>query len=190
MENDGPPLNDCCSICHSNFNVPCQANCSHWFCGSCILQVWDHGSALQPCRCPLCRRPIDLLIPTEASMRQRVNPEVGNIIARLESYNRLYGERSSGLIQRLRDLPFLLRRLLRDLLDPQRSLPLVIKARVYVAIFLSVIYLLCPVDIIPEGILGVIGLLDDLIILLICFLHVAAIYRSVLVFRHGGRGDS
>lgn len=119
-------------------------------------------------------------------MQQRINPEVANIISRLESYNRLYGERSSSLIQRLRDLPFLLRRLMRDMLDPQRSLPLVIKARVYLAVLLSAIYLLSPVDIIPEGILGIIGLLDDAIILLICFLHVAAIYRSVLVYRHGG----
>ncbi|KAJ8436940.1 hypothetical protein Cgig2_017365 [Carnegiea gigantea] len=229
MERDGPPANDCCSICHGNFNIPCQANCSHWFCGfflsfpssfvalvvhllfigcapiscfpinmavncyarfvgfgQCILRLWDYGSALQPCRCPLCRGPINLLIPTEASLQQRTNPEVANIISRLESYNRLYGERSSSLIQRLRDLPFLLRRLMRDMLDPQRSLPLVIKARVYLAVLLSAIYLLSPVDIIPEGILGIIGLLDDAIILLICFLHVAAIYRSVLVYRHGG----
>ncbi|EEF40589.1 hypothetical protein RCOM_1331300 [Ricinus communis] len=31
---------------------------------------------------------------------------------------------------RMQDLPFLLRRLLRELMDPQRSLPLVIRARV------------------------------------------------------------
>ncbi|KAL6498444.1 hypothetical protein OROHE_026712 [Orobanche hederae] len=28
-----PPENDVCSICHANFHIPCQANCSHWFCG-------------------------------------------------------------------------------------------------------------------------------------------------------------
>lgn len=67
--------------------------------GHCILQLWDHGSTLLPCRCPLCRRPINLLIPTEASMQQRVNPEVANIIGRLELYNRRYGERSNNLNQ-------------------------------------------------------------------------------------------
>ena len=36
------------------------------------------------------------------------------------------------------------------------------------------------------GILGIVGLLDDLLIVLICFLHVAALYRSVLYLRHGG----
>ncbi|CAK9162683.1 unnamed protein product [Ilex paraguariensis] len=72
------------------------------------------------------------------------------------------------------------------MMDPQRSLPLVIRARVYLAMVLSAIYVLSPVDIIPEGLFGIIGLLDDLIIVLICFLHVATLYRSVLLFRHGG----
>lgn len=36
--------------------------------------------------------------------------------------------------QRMQDLPFLLRRLLRDMTDPQRSLPFVIRARVYLAV--------------------------------------------------------
>eukprot|EP00257_Ricinus_communis_P017853 XP_015576395.1 E3 ubiquitin-protein ligase RNF170 [Ricinus communis] len=87
---------------------------------------------------------------------------------------------------RMQDLPFLLRRLLRELMDPQRSLPLVIRARVYIAMILSGIYILSPVDIIPEGMVGAVGLLDDILIGLICFLHVAAIYRSVLYYRHGG----
>ncbi|XP_071922952.1 uncharacterized protein [Coffea arabica] len=149
---DGPPENDFCSICHGNFHLPSQANCSHWFCTNCILQVWNHGPALQPCKCPLCRRQITLLIPSEASSRLRHNAEVSEILQKVETYNRLFSERSNDLVQAV----------------------------------LSTIYVLSPVDIIPEGVLGIIGLLDDLIILFICFLHVAALYRSVLVNRHGG----
>nr|ADV02777.1 C3HC4-type zinc RING finger family protein [Ipomoea batatas]GMD51020.1 E3 ubiquitin-protein ligase RNF170-like [Ipomoea batatas] len=182
---DLPPENEFCSVCHGNFHIPCQANCSHWFCGNCILQVWDHGSALQPCKCPLCRRQITLLVPSEASSRQRQSPEVSDVFTRVETYNRLFGQHSTGLLQKLQDLPFLLRRLLREITDPQRSLPFVIRARVYLAAFLSVLYVLSPIDIIPEGFLGIIGFLDDLIIVFICFLHVAALYRSLLVFRHG-----
>ncbi|KAJ7949656.1 E3 ubiquitin-protein ligase [Quillaja saponaria] len=153
---------------------------------NCILLVWHHGPAIQPCKCPLCRRHITLLVPNEASLKQRHNPDVAEILNRIERYNRLFGERTTGLIQRMQDLPFLLRRLLRELMDPQRTLPLVIRARVYIAMILSAIYIISPVDIIPEGILGIVGLLDDLLVVLICFLHVAAIYRSVLFFRHGG----
>lgn len=183
---EGPPANDVCSVCHEGFNIPFQANCSHWFCGNCILRVWQHDSVLQPCKCPLCRRQITLLVPAGASQRQCNDPEVSAIVGRVERYNRLFGRCDSSLFQRMRDLPFLLRRLLRELMDPQRSLPLLIRARVYFAMLTSIIYIVSPVDIIPEGVVGILGLLDDFIIAFICFLHIAAIYRSVLVHRHGG----
>lgn len=37
-------------------------------------------------------------------------------------------------LQRLRDVPFLIRRLIRDLMDPQRSLPLVFRVRMIFAV--------------------------------------------------------
>lgn len=150
------------------------------------MLVWRHGSILQPCKCPLCRRPISLLVPTEDTIRDRNDPTVTEVLADLETYNRRFGGQSTSLIQRMQDLPFLLRRLLREMMDPQRTLPLVIRARVYIAMILSAVYIVSPIDIIPEGVLGVVGLLDDLLIALICFLHVAALYRSVLYFRHAG----
>lgn len=67
--------------------------------GSCILQVWDHGAALHPCKCPLCRREITLLVPSEAALRRHDMDEVAEILLRIERYNRLYGQRSEGLMQ-------------------------------------------------------------------------------------------
>ncbi|KAI3918397.1 hypothetical protein MKX01_041717 [Papaver californicum] len=183
---EGPPENDVCSVCHDNFNLPCQANCSHWFCGGCIMRVWQHGATLQPCKCPICRRSVTLIIPSEASSRYQNDPEVGEVLANVERYNRQFGGGHRNLVQRLRDLPFLLRRLAREFTDPQRTLPLVFRARMIFAMILSAIYILSPIDIIPEGILGVVGLLDDLLIGLIFFLHIAAIYRSTLLSRYGG----
>lgn len=184
---ESPPEDDVCSICHDSFALPCQANCSHWFCGNCILRVWHHGSsALQPCKCPICRRFITLLIPTDAAAQERQDSETSQILENIENYNRNFGGGPSSLIQRLRDLPFFMRRLLRELMDPQRSLPLVFRARMIFAMVMSAIYVLSPVDILPEGIFGFVGLLDDLIILLIVLLHVSTVYRSVLLYRHGG----
>ncbi|WOK96419.1 E3 ubiquitin-protein ligase [Canna indica] len=183
---ESPPAEDFCSICHDDFTLPCQANCSHWFCGSCILRVWHHGSALQPCKCPICRRFITLLIPTDAAVQELQDPEASRVLENIEKYNRTFGGGPSSLTQRLRDLPFFIRRMIRELMDPQRSLPLVFRVRMVFAMILSAIYVLSPVDFVPEGVFGLVGLLDDLIILLIVFLHLATIYRSVLVYRHGG----
>ncbi|KAK9949939.1 hypothetical protein M0R45_005447 [Rubus argutus] len=183
---DAPPADDLCSVCQSNFDVPCQANCSHWFFGNCILLVWSHGSTLQPCRCPLCRRQITLLVPTEASMRHHDVPEVAEILGNVAMYNRSFRGHFRGLIQTMRDLPFLLQRLLQELWDPQRSLPRVLRARVCITMILSAAYVLSPVDFFPEAIFGVVGLLDDFLVVLIVLLYSATIYRSVLYQRHGG----
>ncbi|WJX30397.1 RING-type E3 ubiquitin transferase [Trifolium repens] len=181
-EEEAPPSNDLCSICHGNFQNPCQANCSHWFCANCIMLVWKHSSGIQPCKCPLCRRPINLLVPTNNN-----NNDDPQTMSEIQTYNRVFGQQSNAPItQRILDLPFLLRRLFRDFVNPNTSLPLVIRARVFITMILSVIYIFSPIDIIPEGILGIIGLLDDVLIALIFFLHVAALYRSVLYLRHGG----
>ncbi|URE22049.1 RING finger protein [Musa troglodytarum] len=117
--------------------------------------------------------------------RERQEPEASRVLENIEKYNRNFGGGSSSLIQRLRDLPFFIRRLLREMMDPQRSLPIVLRVRVILAMALTAIYVLSPVDIIPEGVFGFVGFLDDLIILLIVFLHLATVYRSVLLYRHG-----
>lgn len=160
---EGPPTNDLCSVCHGNFQIPCQANCSHWFCGNCIMMVWQHGSGVQPCKCPLCRRPITLLVPTDQSLTHRHDPEVSHILSKIHTYNRFFGARSPGHIQRLLDLPFLLRRLFRDFIDPRRSLPLVLRARVYIAVSIYTTILFFFIQIL---LLGYTNICSDLILIL------------------------
>ncbi|RVW15043.1 hypothetical protein CK203_084813 [Vitis vinifera] len=98
---------------------------------STCLAAWISTSAMQMPSMPSSDY---LLVPAGASQRQCNDPEVSAIVGRVERYNRLFGRCDSSLFQRMRDLPFLLRRLLRELMDPQRSLPLLIRARVYFAV--------------------------------------------------------
>lgn len=67
--------------------------------GSCIMRVWHHGSALGPCKCPICRRLITLLIPTETAQRQRHEPEARQVLKKIEKYNRSFGGGSNSLMQ-------------------------------------------------------------------------------------------
>lgn len=108
---------DTCRLCHCNrlpntayLNIECpvwvlrsiinlQIICAVPFTGNCILRVWHHGSALLPCKCPICRRVITLLIPCEASIQHHHDPEVGEILENVQRYNRLFGGGSHGLIQ-------------------------------------------------------------------------------------------
>ena len=65
--------------------------------GDCILQVWQYTLALQPCRCPICRRPINLLIPSDFD--QNEEPETQIILQELANYNRIHGGVSVGIVQ-------------------------------------------------------------------------------------------
>lgn len=67
--------------------------------GNCIMLVWRHGSTLQPCKCHLCRRPISLLVPSEDTIRDRNDSAVAEVLGNLETYNRLFGGRSTSLVQ-------------------------------------------------------------------------------------------
>ena len=63
------------------------------------MLVWHHGSVLQPCKCPLCRRQITLLVPGEASLRERNDPNVAEVLGKIERYNHLFGGNTSSLVQ-------------------------------------------------------------------------------------------
>ncbi len=65
--------------------------CILYLAGECILRVWQHSSVLQPCKCPICRRSITLLIPSEVSDSQQQEPEVEGIMQDLAKYNRIFG---------------------------------------------------------------------------------------------------
>lgn len=187
LANMVPPQNDCCSICHDSFTFPCQANCAHWFCGDCILRVWQHTTALQPCRCPICRRTINLLIPS--GFERSGEPEAQRVLRDVANYNRYHGGGPVGIIQRVRDMPLLLRRMMQDLMDPQRALPLVHRTRIIIYLVLMVFYVFSPLDILPEGIFGFIGLLDDFLVMLLVLFHLAAVYRTALVYQFGSRNN-
>ncbi|XP_042379697.1 E3 ubiquitin-protein ligase RNF170-like isoform X2 [Zingiber officinale] len=176
-----PPSGDVCCVCHERFRLPCQANCSHWFCGNCILRVWNSGFVLQPCKCPLCRRAITLLIPA-STINEDHDREAYQVLQSIENYNRQFG-RNPSLIQ---DVPFFIRRLLREFVDPQRALPFVFRARTALSILLSIGYVASPIDILSERIYGFVGFLDDFLVLVIVFIHLATLYRSLLLNRHGG----
>ncbi|KAM0900210.1 hypothetical protein ACQ4PT_020772 [Festuca glaucescens] len=146
-----PPRGERCAVCRGvDISVPHQANCSHWFCGHCIVGVWLHGSVLRPSDCPLCRRPITLLVPSEVASLLRDEPEIAPVVERVEQYNGRFAGAPHSAIQ----------------------------------VALSLLYLVSPIDLLPEAVLGYRGLLDDIVVFIIAYAYISAAYRAVLVARH------
>lgn len=76
----------------------------------------------------------------------------------------------------IRDVPVLLPHLLSQFFSVN-GLMWMFRLRVTVCVVIALAYLLSPLDIIPEAAFGIIGLLDDLFILLIFLLYLTVAYR-------------
>lgn len=75
------------------------------------------------------------------------------------------------------DIPILFRHLVRDLFTV-RGLILLYRLHILFILFLFVVYLLSPFDLLPEAVFGVLGLLDDVIILLGVIVYISIVYRG------------
>lgn len=81
------------------------------------------------------------------------------------------------------DAPTLMRHFLQDLFSPQGLLQLW-RLRIIVMLICMLVYFLSPFDLLPEAVLGVFGLLDDLIIFLIIIIYCTVMYRQVVTDGH------
>ena len=86
------------------------------------------------------------------------------------------------LLDYLRDLPALLRNLFRDFFSVG-GMVMIFRARVFVLFLLLALYIISPLDIIPEGVLGLLGLIDDLFIAFIICVYASVIYRQFIAAR-------
>ncbi|KAB1993595.1 hypothetical protein ES319_D13G041300v1 [Gossypium barbadense] len=155
-----PPDDDCCPICFGSFTVPCRSNCGHWYCGSCILQFWNYSSASMPCKCPMCACKIVNLMP-EASLQQQQDQDV---------------------TQKLRQLPFFMKKIFQGLMDPDANDTYIAEMRLF-AMVLSIIYRATPFDFLPTGGVGIGRVFDFSAITLVLILRLVGIYRRRRLMR-------
>ncbi|KAK6282623.1 hypothetical protein POUND7_016448 [Theobroma cacao] len=180
-----PPDDDCCPICFGSFTVPCRSNCGHWYCGSCILQFWNYSSTSKPCKCPMCTCKIVNLMP-EVSLQQQQDQEVMEVLKSVQRYNLLFVGGARGLAQKVRELPFFIKRMFQALMDPDTNDSYLAEMRLFAVKFiqyihcemvLSILYRATPFDFIPTGGLGIGRVFDFSAITLVLILRLVGIYR-------------
>ena len=80
------------------------------------------------------------------------------------------------------DIPALLRHLLRELFTV-RGLMLIRRLHLVVIVVLLLVYLILPLDLLPEAVFGILGLIDDIIIIVGTLVYISLVYRAVLAGR-------
>ena len=142
--------------------------CSHSYCAPCIVSFIRSKNS-QQIKCPYCRRAVTFIVMTN---EEGIGPAD---VEFLRSYNmRFSGERTFA--DCIMDAPFLVKRFLREIFTTDITV-LVRNYRLILMIFTGVVYVLSPFDLIPEMIFGVLGFIDDLVIIVFIFIAVAQGFR-------------
>ena len=98
----------------------------------------------------------------------------------VRDYNRRYSGEARSLLEHLRDLPVLLRHLVSFIWSGE-GITWLFRLRIFILGAMAGVYLLSPFDIVPEAVFGLIGILDDIIVLALFALYAGILYRNFVV---------
>eukprot|EP00906_Rhabdomonas_costata_P025040 RCo035884 len=171
-----------CPICLETVWQPVQTNCGHSYCVACILGFWRSRSPSSGVHCPYCRTYVSIITATRP---QELPASVHQELLR-------YTAAASGGPERrrwfgpVREVPVLLRWWVQAITGARGTEPFDVAfgllSWVTLAHFsVALVYVLVPVDFLPEIFFGVLGLLDDALVLALMLLAFAAKYRAMLI---------
>lgn len=111
----------------------------------------------------MCRSPVTMLhFNFEESLVQ--NPRIKPVINEVYHYNFLFSNERKSFWVKIKEIPFYAKRLFSFFTTREGFRFLLFELSHNVILISLVLYILSPLDIIPEAIFGIIGLLDDLIV--------------------------
>jgi len=193
ITDDGPTRtsNSDCAICLGETRFAVQTNCGHIYCGDCIFEVWRRTSQLSPTSCPYCRTRITLVL-TYFSSEEKTTADLAEIdlrngiIHNTHTYNSRHSGAPRSMMETIRDIPTLFTHLFRRLFSGEDGFTMAFQLRIVVLVLFWVLYLLSPLDLVPEAAFGFVGLLDDIVIFLFLSMYLTTIFRAVM----GGIGEN
>lgn len=89
------------------------------------------------------------------------------------------------LMDRLRDVPTLLRHAFREMFSVG-GLFWMFRIRILLCLVGALTYLASPLDILPEALFGLLGFMDDFFVILLLFVYISIMYREVVTQRLNG----
>lgn len=82
----------------------------------------------------------------------------------------------------LYDLPTMMRYCVAEFFS-FNGLLVMFRLRILLLLFVALLYLISPLDIIPEAVFGFFGLLDDVAVVLVIAVYISVIYRRLIAER-------
>ncbi|GFR99350.1 E3 ubiquitin-protein ligase RNF170 [Elysia marginata] len=177
-----------CPICLGSAVLAVETNCGHVFCGHCFVTYWQHQTWLGAVKCPSCRTQVSLLLLNFTAAEHAADSEQRTeVINKINQYNRRFSGEPRTLQEYLQDLPTLLRHAFHEFFSVG-GLMWMFRFRIGILVLAAFLYLISPLDILPEAVFGIIGFLDDIFVILLLAIYISIIYRQVVAARGGGGG--
>lgn len=167
-----------CPVCLQQATFPIETNCGHLFCGSCIIAYWRYGSWLGAIRCPICRQTVTLFLPLFSEDQQGAT----QVLQDVNDYNRRFSGQPRSIMERIMDLPTLLRHAFREMFSVG-GLFWMFRIRIFLCLFGAFLYLASPLDFLPEALFGILGFLDDFFVIFLLLIYISIMYREVVTQR-------
>lgn len=177
-----------CPVCLNDVQYCIETNCGHIFCCRCFSAYQYHGNFIGAVRCPVCRQQVKILFqcftvnelnPVEGSVEEE---ERNNMLRDINTYNRRFSGEPRAVLDYLRDLPTVLRHLWSEFFSVG-GLIYVFRMRILILLLIGLLYLLSPLDILPEAVYGLLGLVDDIFVLLSLCVYLSIMYHSYIAGR-------
>ncbi|XP_071442596.1 E3 ubiquitin-protein ligase RNF170-like isoform X2 [Hetaerina americana] len=171
-----------------NFDPPRSVTDEQLEGGPCMRTYLQNDEfVVQTMLCPLCRQPLTLLFNSYTDDERRADPgsEIGsqrvemNVL--INRFNRISAATPKTLLQNIYDWPVLIRRLFNELFSERPML--LFRLRIILLLLCGVVYVFSPVDALPEAVYGILGFIDDILVVFFCIWYMVNVYRSILASR-------
>jgi RING finger protein 170 len=172
-----------CPVCLSEVQYPIETNCGHIYCANCMITYWNTGRWNGAVRCPSCRQTVTILLVcfSEDELRS-TSEEKQRLVANINLYNRRFSGQPLTWMEYFLDLPTILRHCMTDFFSIG-GLIWMFRLRIVVCFLIALLYLLSPLDIIPEAAFGLFGLLDDMFVMFLLAIYISILYRRFIAHR-------
>ncbi|CAM2710253.1 unnamed protein product [Rotaria socialis] len=171
------PRHDTCPICLTDSSVlSVETNCGHLFCGQCIITYWKYQmNWMSGMHCP-----ITVLLRCFADDETTADNDIREtVITNVRDFNRRFSGAPRTFREYIYDIPVLIPHIIRQMFTVQ-NLAWTYRLRIILILFTVIAYVLSPLDILPESVLGFLGFFDDLLVTFCAALYVIIIYREFL----------
>ncbi|CAI5796713.1 E3 ubiquitin-protein ligase RNF170 isoform X2 [Podarcis muralis] len=167
-----------CPVCLQQATFPIETNCGHLFCGSCIIAYWRCGPWGGAIHCPICRQTVTLFLP----LFNEEQEDAVQVLQAVNDYNRRFSGQPRSIMERIMDLPTLLRHAFREMFSVG-GLFWMFRIRIFLCLMGALLYLASPLDFLPEALFGILGFLDDFFVVFLLLIYISIMYREVVTQR-------